>query len=93
MTQVHDDHATLDKAARGCNTAYKIKKEETMTINRRDLNLRWITWCRRLGGLLVAWKNALSHGPEFALAKPPSAVGRAHSFVYDFLARRGELFQ
>jgi hypothetical protein len=39
MTQVHDDHATLDKAARGCNTRCKTKKEETMTINRRDLAL------------------------------------------------------
>jgi ketosteroid isomerase-like protein len=39
MTQAHDDHATLDKAARGCNTPSKIKKEETMTINRRDLAL------------------------------------------------------
>lgn len=39
MTDVHDRHATLDKAARGCNTPCKIKKEETMTINRRDLAL------------------------------------------------------
>lgn len=39
MTHTHDDHAPLDKAARGCNTPYKIKKEETMTINRRDLAL------------------------------------------------------
>lgn len=39
MTHTHDDHAPLDKAARCCNTPYKIKKEETMTINRRDLAL------------------------------------------------------
>jgi ketosteroid isomerase-like protein len=39
MTHAHDDHATLDKAGRGCNTPCKIKKEETMTINRRDLAL------------------------------------------------------
>lgn len=39
MTHVHDHHATLDKVARGCNTPCKIKKEETMTINRRDLAL------------------------------------------------------
>ncbi len=39
MTHPHDRHATLDKAARGCNTLAKIKKEETMTINRRDLAL------------------------------------------------------
>jgi hypothetical protein len=39
MTHVHDHYATLDKVARGCNTPCKIKKEETMTINRRDLAL------------------------------------------------------
>ncbi|UPT98080.1 nuclear transport factor 2 family protein [Bradyrhizobium barranii subsp. apii] len=39
MTHRHDRHATLDKVARGCNTPRKIKKEETMTINRRDLAL------------------------------------------------------
>jgi len=39
MTHPHDDNATLDKVARGCNTRRKIKKEETMTINRRDLAL------------------------------------------------------
>jgi hypothetical protein len=39
MTHVHDQYATLDKVARGCNTPCKIKKEETMTINRRDLAL------------------------------------------------------
>jgi hypothetical protein len=39
MTHVHDDEVTLDKVARGCNTGCKIKKEETMTINRRDLAL------------------------------------------------------
>jgi hypothetical protein len=39
MTHVHDHHTTLDKVARGCNTPCKIKKEETMTINRRDLAL------------------------------------------------------
>ncbi|MEK9281746.1 nuclear transport factor 2 family protein [Bradyrhizobium sp. ISRA432] len=30
---------TLDKVARGCNTRGKIKKEETMIINRRELAL------------------------------------------------------
>lgn len=35
----HDDNATLDNVMRGCNTRRKIKKEETMTINRRDLAL------------------------------------------------------
>lgn len=39
MTHAHDDNAPLDKVARGCNTRCKIKKEETMTINRRDLAL------------------------------------------------------
>jgi len=39
MTHPHDDNATLDKDARGCNTRGKIKKEGTMTINRRDLAL------------------------------------------------------
>lgn len=39
MTHEHDDEVPLDKAARGCNTRRKIKKEETMTINRRDLAL------------------------------------------------------
>jgi hypothetical protein len=39
MTRVHGHHAALDKVARGCNTPCKIKKEETMTINRRDLAL------------------------------------------------------
>jgi ketosteroid isomerase-like protein len=39
MTHPHDDNAALDKVARGCNTPCKIKKEETMTINRRDLAL------------------------------------------------------
>jgi ketosteroid isomerase-like protein len=39
MTHRHDHHATLDKVARDCNTHPKIKKEETMTINRRDLAL------------------------------------------------------
>jgi len=39
MTQVHDRRAALDKVAYGCNTLAKIKKEETMTINRRDLAL------------------------------------------------------
>lgn len=35
----HDGNATLDNVMRGCNTRRKIKKEETMTINRRDLAL------------------------------------------------------
>jgi len=39
MTHRHDRHATLDKVARDCNTPRKTKKEETMTINRRDLAL------------------------------------------------------
>lgn len=39
MTHAHLDYATLDKTAYGCNTRRKIKKEETMTINRRDLAL------------------------------------------------------
>jgi ketosteroid isomerase-like protein len=38
-THPHDPQVTLDKAARDCNTGRKIKKEETMTINRRDLAL------------------------------------------------------
>ena len=37
ITHSHDDNATLDKVTRGCNIRCKIKKEETMTINRRDL--------------------------------------------------------
>src|SRR3954466_5978286 len=43
MTHVHDHYATLDKVARGCNTPCKTKKEETMTINRRDLALATLT--------------------------------------------------
>ncbi len=39
MTHAHDDEVTLDKVARGCNTRGKIKKEETMIINRRELSL------------------------------------------------------
>ena len=39
MTQVHDRRAALDKVAHGCNTLAKIKKEETLPINRRDLAL------------------------------------------------------
>ena len=39
MTHAHGIDVTLDKVARGCNTRCKIKKEETMTINRRDLAL------------------------------------------------------
>jgi hypothetical protein len=38
MMHRHHDDAPLDKAARGCNTPCKTKKEETM-INRRDLAL------------------------------------------------------
>lgn len=37
ITHSHDDNATFDKVTRGCNIRCKIKKEETMTINRRDL--------------------------------------------------------
>ncbi|TCU78286.1 uncharacterized protein DUF4440 [Bradyrhizobium sp. R2.2-H] len=39
IAQSHDDKATLDNVMRGCNTRRKIKKEETMTIDRRDLTL------------------------------------------------------
>jgi len=39
MTHTHGDAVTLDKLARGCNTSRKIKKEETMTINRRELSI------------------------------------------------------
>nr|WP_245315815.1 nuclear transport factor 2 family protein [Bradyrhizobium neotropicale] len=39
MTHAHDDDVTLDKVARGCNTRGKIKKEETMIIDRRELSL------------------------------------------------------
>jgi ketosteroid isomerase-like protein len=39
MTHRRDQEAALDKAAGGCNTRHKIKKEETMTINRRDMAL------------------------------------------------------
>lgn len=69
MTQAHDGYAPLDKAARGCNTPYKIKKEETMTINRRDLALSTFA----ISALALATPALAVSAEEDAVAKKVEA--------------------
>lgn len=69
MTQVHDHHATLDKIARGCNTPCKIKKEETMTINRRDLALSTLA----ISALALTTPALAASADEEAVAKKVEA--------------------
>ncbi len=65
----HDDNATLDKVARGCNTWCKIKKEETMTINRRDLALSTLA----VSALAFATPALAASADEEAVAKKVEA--------------------
>lgn len=69
MTHAHDDHATLDKAAHGCNTPCKIKKEETMTINRRDLALSSLA----VSALALSTPALAASADEEAVAKKVEA--------------------
>jgi len=69
MMRTHDDHAPLDKAARGCNTPYKIKKEETMTINRRDLALSTLA----VSALALSTPALAASADEEAVAKQVEA--------------------
>jgi ketosteroid isomerase-like protein len=69
MTHAHDDHATLDKAARGCNTRCTIKKEETMTINRRDLTLSTLA----VSALALATPAQAASADDEAVAKKVEA--------------------
>lgn len=65
MTHPHDQQVTLDKAARDCNTGHKIKKEETMTINRRDLALSTLA----VSALAFATPALAASADEEAVAK------------------------
>jgi hypothetical protein len=69
MTHAHDAHATLDKAAHGCNTLRKTKKEETMTINRRDLALSSLA----ISALALATPVLAASADEEAVAKKVEA--------------------
>jgi len=69
MTHPHDHNATLDKVARGCNTQIKIKKEETMTINRRDLALSTLA----VSALALTTPVLAAAGDEEAVAKKVEA--------------------
>ena len=69
MTHRHDRHATLDKVARDCNTPRKTKKEETMTINRRDLALSTLA----VSTLAV---SALALAPALAASADEEAVAK-----------------
>lgn len=69
ITHPHDDNATLDKATRGCNTRCKIKKEETMTINRRDLALSTLA----VSTLAFATPALAASADEEAVAKKVEA--------------------
>lgn len=69
MTHPHDQHVTLDKAARDCNTLAKIKKEETMTINRRDLALSALA----VSALAFATPGLAASADEEAVAKKVEA--------------------
>jgi ketosteroid isomerase-like protein len=69
MTHVHDHHVTLDKAARGCNTPCKTKKEETMTINRRDLALSTLA----VSALALTTPALAASADEEAVAKKVEA--------------------
>lgn len=69
MTHARADDVTLDKVARGCNTRRKIKKEETMTINRRDLALTTLA----ASTLAV---SALALAPALAASADEEAVAK-----------------
>ena len=69
MTHADDDDGTLDKAVRGCNTPRKIKKEETMTINRRDLALSTLA----VSALALTTPALAASGDEDAVAKKVEA--------------------
>lgn len=69
MTHAHDRHVTLDKVARGCNTRPKIKKEETMTINRRDLALSTLA----ISALALTTPVLAASADEEAVAKKVEA--------------------
>ncbi|BBO14519.1 DUF4440 domain-containing protein [Bradyrhizobium sp. TM102] len=74
MTHGDDDDVTLDKAARGCNTRRKIKKEETMTINRRDLALSTLAVSALAVSVLALTTPALAaSADEDAVAKKVEA--------------------
>lgn len=69
MTQADDRHVSLDKFERGCNTRCKIKKEETMTINRRDLALSTLA----VSTLAFATPALAASADEEAVAKKVEA--------------------
>src|SRR5947209_7659528 len=69
MTHRRDQRATLDKAAYGCNTRCKIKKEETMTIDRRDLALSALA----VSALALAAPALAASAEEEAVAKKVEA--------------------
>ena len=74
MTHADDDDGTLDKAVRGCNTPRKIKKEETMTINRRDLALSTLSLSTlAVSALALATPALAASGDEDAVAKKVEA--------------------
>nr|WP_244429498.1 nuclear transport factor 2 family protein [Bradyrhizobium sp. CCBAU 43298] len=73
MTHPHVDNATLDKVARGCNTRRKIKKEETMTINRRDLALSTLA----VSALAFTTPALAASADEEAVAKKVEAFRQA----------------
>ncbi|SFH95116.1 protein of unknown function [Bradyrhizobium sp. Gha] len=69
MTYTHDDHAPLDNRAPGCKTPCKIKKEETMTINRRDLALSTFA----ISALALSTPALAASADEEAVAKQVEA--------------------
>lgn len=69
ITRSHDDNATLDKVTHGCNTRGKIKKEETMTINRRELALSTLA----VSALAFATPALAASADEEAVAKKVEA--------------------
>ncbi len=74
MTQAHDVDVTLDKVACGCNTSRKIKKEETMTINRRELSLSGLALSTLAVSALALTAPALAaSADEEAVAKKVEA--------------------
>ncbi len=73
MTHPHVDNATLDNVARGCNTRRKIKKEETMTINRRDLALSTLA----VSALAFTTPALATSADEEAVAKKVEAFRQA----------------
>ncbi|MGC0393063.1 ketosteroid isomerase-like protein [Bradyrhizobium liaoningense] len=69
ITHSHDANAPLDKVTRDCNTRCKIKKEETMTINRRDLALSTLA----VSALALAAPALAASADEEAVAKKVEA--------------------